>query len=267
MPPTTTGANRTRQAAVVKAALRRRDRFRLTVGSAAEEEATSASFRLLRSSARRPPLDRCPSRSQMVSPAVRAAARKPLSARDRPAPDHPLTGARPLPATSGPSPVGVRRQSPARMRPPRPRRMPVRATRTRRETKSPTTPRTGTSASSTRSRTLRTPEETRASRSIGEPTSRSRLLGAGAETGRPMSVSSSRTPSAQPARWPRSQAPHQAGAAVTSMGTRVRTSLKPRRVVTDSRRMMTASTAAVAGTAATTTLSSSPATAAAVADP
>ena len=51
------------------------------------------------------------------------------------------------------------------------------------------------------------------------------------------------------------------------MGTRVRTSLNPRRVVTDSSMMMTASTAAVAGTAATTTLSSNPATAAAVADP
>ena len=251
----------------MKAALRRRDRLRLAVRSPAGEEVASASVRILPSRARRPPVNRCPSRDHMVSPAVRAAARKPLSARDRPAPDQALTGARPLPATSEPSPVGVRRHSPARRRPPTARRIPVRATRTRRATKSPRMPRAGISASSTRSRTLRTPEDTRASRSIGEPTSRSRLLGAGAETGRPMSVSSSRTPSAHPALRPRRQAPHQAGAAVTSMGTRVRTSLNPRRVVTDSSTMMTASTAAVAGTAATTTLSSNPATAAAVADP
>ena len=101
----------------------------------------------------------------------------------------------------------------------------------------------------------------------GEPASRSRLLGVGTETGRPMSVSSSRTPSAQPSLCPIRHALHQAGAAVTTMGARVRTSLKPRRVVTDSRRTMTINTAAVAGTAATTTLSSRPATAAAVADP
>ena len=106
-----------------------------------------------------------------------------------------------------------------------------------------------------------------ASMATGEPASRSRLLGVGAETGRPMSVSSSRRPSTQPALCPSRHAPHQAGAAVTTMGTRVRMSLNPRRVVTDSSRMMTASTAAVAGTAATTTLSSRPATAAAVADP
>ena len=101
----------------------------------------------------------------------------------------------------------------------------------------------------------------------GEPASRSRLLGVGTRTGRPISVSSNRAPSTQPALCPRRQAPHQAGAAVTTMGTRVRTSLNPRRVVTDSRRRTTASTAAAAGAAATTTLSSRPATAAAVAEP
>ena len=75
----------------------------------------------------------------------------------------------------------------------------MRATRTRWETKRLTTPRTGTSMSSTRSRTLKASEDTRASMSTGEPASRSRLPGAGTEMGRPMSVSSSRTPSAQPA--------------------------------------------------------------------
>ena len=82
-----------------------------------------------------------------------------------------------------------------------------------------------------------------------------------------MSVSSNLHPSTQPALSPTRHALHQAGAAVTSIGTRVRTSLNPRRVVTNSRMTMTASTAAVAGTAATTTLSRRPATAAAVADP
>ena len=202
---------------------------------------------------------------QIASPAGRAAARKPLSAREVPAPAHPFTGARPSPATSLPSPVGVRSESPARTRPPRAMRMAMRATRGRRETNRPTIPRTGTSRSSTRTRTLSAPEGTTAPMATGEPASRSRLLGVGTETGRP--VSSSRTPSAQPSLCPIRHALHQAGAAVTTMGARVRTSLKPRRVVTDSKRTMTINTAAVAGTAATTTLSSRPATAAAVADP